>query len=278
MPTMSSQSPPHLRLATEAKDDVLITGASRGLGRHLAHEFARHGHRVAITARSQAALETLASELRQQHGAKVLVIAADLADRQACASIIEACREHGLAIRVVLNNAGMMPAGGMCSHRNEEIHRTINLNVRAAIDLSLAFVDDMRPARRGTIINISSLSSTHPIPGASLYGASKAFLSAFSRSLDRELDGTGLRCLDVRLGPMRTSMLASAATETHRWFAWLHRFASRPESVAEVIYDGYLTQRSRFSAGMLGALLHFGANLIRRPLRLPKLRKAATIG
>jgi uncharacterized protein len=233
---------------------ALITGASRGIGRALAHEFASHGHHVVLVARNLDQLETLAIELKATHGVDAQVCAADLTDADSTAHILEFCKRRELVVSTVINNAGVLSAGRMMDLAGSDVHSLININMRMAVELSLAFLPEMRARREGNIVNISSLASIGPVNGAGLYSASKAFLSHFSDSLSKELVGTGVECHTVVLGPVKTDMIA----ETH----WLHSLASSPDTIAEVIYDGVLAGRRKFSAGMLGASLLFASSLI----------------
>jgi uncharacterized protein len=216
---------------------VLITGASRGLGRALARTFAKGGFHLVLAARNAGQLETLAHELRTEHNVTIHVLGCDLATENGPQSLIELCRDKSLEIGAVINNAALLPHGASHTLSPRIAREVIHLNIRAATELTLAFVPGMVAQGRGAIMNISSLASMAPLQSAGLYSASKSYLSVFSRAMHRDLAGTGVVCLDVTLGPMRTSMLTGEAgtANTLGRFRWL---AIEPQSAADIIYDG----------------------------------------
>ncbi len=232
---------------------VVITGASRGLGRSLAAEFAGGGHELVIAARDLGALEHMALDLTSRYGVVVHACGCDLAADDGPRTLVEFCAQRGLEIAVLVNNAAVFSRATAHTLQKSEIHELINLNVRAITELTLAFVPGMIERHQGTIINISSLASLAPANSSSLYSASKAYLSTFSESLDRDLRGTGVECVTVRLGPVRTAMI-SGTSETPGLPRWLRWVAMQPETAAAVIFDGFLGRRRRFSAGLFGAL------------------------
>lgn len=233
---------------------ALITGASRGIGLALAREFASQGHNLVLVARDLDRLENLAIALKTHHAVDVQACAADLTEDESPGRIVEFCTRRGLRIDTLVNNAGMLSAGEMADMAAQDLHALVNLNIRAAAELSLAFASDMRERGAGCIVNISSLAGAGTVAGAGLYSASKAFLTSFTDSLRAELDGTGVHCHTVMLGPVKTDMLAETG--------WLHRLAASPDAVAEVIYDGMLARRKKFSAGLLGASLMLASNVL----------------
>jgi uncharacterized protein len=171
------------------------------------------------------------------------------------------CRDLRLDVAVVINNAAVLPVGPAASLPVAAVDEVIAVNIQAATGLALAFVPGMVARKSGAIINVSSLAGYHPIDGGSLYSASKAYLTMFSHGLDRELSGTGVACIAVTLGPVRTDMIAKQAASGAR-MGWLHRLAMPPESAAEIIFDGFVAGRRRFSTGLLGATVEAAVRVL----------------
>ncbi|HEV2359169.1 MAG TPA: SDR family oxidoreductase [bacterium] len=193
---------------------VLITGASRGLGREVARLLAARGAGLILTARGAGALEDAVAGLRDvasRSGAagEILAVAGDVAD----AAHAERLVRDGLArfghIDVLINNASTLGASPMPRLEAldprifEEIFR---INVAAPLRLIQLVLPQMKARRTGVIINVTSDAAVEAYPGWGGYGASKAALEHLTRILAAELDGTGVRAYIVDPGEMNTRM------------------------------------------------------------------------
>jgi uncharacterized protein len=227
----------------------------------LAWRFARAGYGLIIAARSQDALEDLAVEVERECQVPVHALVCDLASASGPRALHAHCRQHQLDVAAVINNAAMLPYGEAAALSSAAARDLINLSIRATTELALAFIPDMVARKSGAIINVSSLAGYYPIDGGSLYSASKAYLTMLSQGLDRELAGTGVACIAVTLGPVRTDMIAKQAAAGAR-MGWLHRLAMPPESAAEIIFDGFVAGRRRFSTGLLGATVEAAVRVL----------------
>src|SRR5258707_6442224 len=143
---------------------ALITGASKGLGVTFAEELARRGADLVLIARSKDALQTLAARLTAQYGAKHYVIAADLADPSAIEDIFTELAEQGLAVDLLINNAGLGLSGRFLDHDHSKEQASIQVNVQALVGLSHRFGRAMSARGRGGMINIASNSAFQPRP------------------------------------------------------------------------------------------------------------------
>jgi NAD(P)-dependent dehydrogenase (short-subunit alcohol dehydrogenase family) len=200
-----------MQLATSV---VLITGASRGLGREIARVFAARGARLILTARGADALEATAAQLRAAtllggRPAEVLAVPGDVGN----AGQAERLVGRGLArfgrIDVLINNASTLGASPM--PRLEALdplifEETIHINVTAPLRLSQLVLPQMKARGRGVIINVTSDAAVAAYPGWGGYGASKAALEHLTRILAAELAGTGVRAFLVDPGEMNTRM------------------------------------------------------------------------
>jgi short-subunit dehydrogenase len=175
---------------------ALVTGASAGIGRAFAIELAARGHDLVLTARRRERLDQLAAELHKTHGARSHVVALDLADPAAPAALAASVADAGMAVDVLVNNAGYGVPGSLVS-QPWPIHRDfIQVMMTAPVELCWRFLPGMRERKRGTIINVASLAGLLPgSAGHTLYGAAKAFLIRFSQSLAFENGALGIKVL-----------------------------------------------------------------------------------
>lgn len=182
---------------------ALITGASSGIGLELARVFARGGYDLILTARREERLQALADEL----ACRVLVVSVDLAKNKGPGRLLAAVAEHGLAVDVLVNNAGMAATGPLHRLPRQAMRDLLQLNVRALTELTYAVLPDMIERGRGRILNVASVAAFQGVPGLSLYSASKAFVLALTESLSEDLHGTGVTVTALCPGPTRTEMV-----------------------------------------------------------------------
>jgi short-subunit dehydrogenase len=181
---------------------VLITGASRGIGCGLAREFAAHGARVALVARSAEAIEKLAADLGGD------AYPADLADAGVLDGLF-ARVEHDGDVDMLVNNAGIDETGRFSDMAPDTIEMVMRINLVAPVELCRQAMTAMVPRGRGHIVNVSSLAAMVTFPGLAVYGASKAGLSRFTAGLRAELNGTGVGTTLVELGGVKTDMVGN---------------------------------------------------------------------
>lgn len=179
---------------------VLITGASSGFGAAAARRFANAGWNVIATARRGERLRILADEF----SGKIHIAAFDIRDEAALAATIEAIPANFADIDVLVNNAGL--ALGTAPAQQSELtqwRQMIDTNITALVTLTHRLLPTLI-ARRGAIINISSVASSYPYPGGNVYGGTKAFVKQFSLGLRSDLHGTGVRVTSIEPGMAET--------------------------------------------------------------------------
>jgi short-subunit dehydrogenase len=185
---------------------VLITGASRGIGRELARGFAAAGADVALVARSAAGLEELAQEL----GGRAYAV--DLTDRDELRGLIARIEADG-PVDILVNNAGDESVGSFTAMDADTLEFVIHLNVLAAAELTRQAVPGMLARKRGHIVNISSYAGVVIPPNLVTYSATKAFLTHHSVNLRFELKDTPIGVTKVELGEVaETGMLEKGRT------------------------------------------------------------------
>jgi NAD(P)-dependent dehydrogenase (short-subunit alcohol dehydrogenase family) len=191
-------------------DVVLITGASKGLGRAIAQQLARLGHPLIINARGEEELREVEQELSQF--TRVVAVAGDVSE---IAEEIAARGEREFGrIDILINNAsdiGPTPMPPLELYPWDALLRVFKVNAVAPFHLIQLLLPGMRSRGRGTIVNISSDAGVNAYPGWGGYGASKAALEHMSRILAKEIEGSGVRVLIVDPGDMNTEMHRLAA-------------------------------------------------------------------
>jgi NAD(P)-dependent dehydrogenase (short-subunit alcohol dehydrogenase family) len=187
------------------KDVVLITGASKGLGRAFAHELARLGHPLILNARGAEELREVERELSQF--TRVVAIAGDVSE------IAEEIAARGVQefgrVDVLINNAsdiGPSPMPPLELYPWDALLRVLKVNAVAPFHLIQLLLPGMRSRGHGTIVNISSDAAVNAYAGWGGYGGSKAALQHMSRILEKELEGSGVRVLVIDPGDMNTEM------------------------------------------------------------------------
>jgi short-subunit dehydrogenase len=179
---------------------ALVTGASSGIGRAFAVALAERGSDLVVVARRRPELDTLAAELIGAHGRSVEVIAADLSDPAQRASVEARVADRSRPVDLLVNAAGFGTQGFFADLPLDREEREVLLNVLALVRLTRAALPGMIERKRGGVINVSSLAGDQAIPMWATYSATKAYVTTFSRAVDSELKGTGVRVHVLRPG------------------------------------------------------------------------------
>ncbi|MDX3095012.1 SDR family oxidoreductase [Streptomyces sp. ME19-03-3] len=203
-------------MSHEQADSVpaaLITGASSGIGRCYAEQLARRGYAPILVARRADRLGALAESVRRDTGLEATVLAADLADPDDLARVEQTVLDHD-SLEVVVNAAGLGALGPLREAAPGDLDRLVAVNVLALTRLSRAALLAFERPGSGTLINVSSIGAFHAPPGGSAYAASKAYDLHFSRALQREVEGTGIRVQVVLPGPVRTEFFEASGVDS----------------------------------------------------------------
>ncbi|MGQ0622603.1 MAG: SDR family NAD(P)-dependent oxidoreductase [Panacagrimonas sp.] len=189
-----------------SKPLTLITGASAGIGEHLAEVFAANGHDLVLAARRLDRLEALAKRLSRSAGIQAHCFESDLSTDAGPRELHRAVSAAGLEVGILVNNAGLLTDGPFLDQDLASQSQIVAVNVRALLELSHLFGGDMRKRRSGRILNICSTSAFQPVPGLATYAASKAFVLSLSESLGIENEAHGITITALCPGFVKTDM------------------------------------------------------------------------
>ena len=198
-------------MTVSSKGTALVTGASSGIGAAYADRLARRGHDLILVARDRGRLELLARRIGDETGRKAAVLAADLNVPGDLAEVERVLRDDP-AVAVLVNNAGVGATAPLLESDLGHMSRMIALNVEALMRLTFAAAPAFVARGSGTVINIASIVAVAPETLNGVYGGTKAFVLAFSRSLQHELADKGVRVQVVLPGATATDFWSVAGS------------------------------------------------------------------
>jgi hypothetical protein len=236
---------------------TLVTGASSGIGAEYARALRARGGAVVLVARRQDRLGALAAALGGEPG--VIVLATDLAREGAAREIHDELERRGLAIDGLVNSAGLGLTGPFASQPERAIRAMLDVNTRAVVELTRAFLPAMLERRRGRIVNVASNAAFQPIPYLAVYAATKAFVLAYTEALADEVAGSGVRVQALCPGITATEFLDVSETRADLRVRRLPMLT--PQEVVRASLEGLESGRLRVVVGLSNRLLGF---LVRR--------------
>lgn len=193
---------------------ALVTGASSGIGKALAHGLAARGHDLVIVSERASELALTADEIRRRHGVQVRMIVLDLAHAQAAHLLHDKTRD--LEVDILVNNAGFFFFGEVADADPVRANAMLQLHVVTPSLLCTLFGRDMRARRRGHILIVSSISAWRDFPGIGYYGSSKKYLRGFARALRSELAIYGVNVTCLAPGATATALYDPAVVPVER--------------------------------------------------------------
>jgi uncharacterized protein len=183
---------------------ALITGASSGIGEEFARQLAAMGYDVILVARRKERLENLAEELPTN----ARVLTCDLGSE--AEGLPSRVARLGVDVELLVNNAGFGLRGHFADLDAGREAEMVRVNCEAVVTLTHAFLPAMIERGQGGVITVASTAGMQPLPYETTYAATKAFAISFMEALSMELRGTGVKCLVVNPGPVKTEWQAVA--------------------------------------------------------------------
>jgi short-subunit dehydrogenase len=226
----------------------VVTGASSGIGRALAREFAEHGFDVLITAEDHDGLREVEREL-ESTGVRVTSVAVDLRDPQGVEALATAVEAAG-PVDAIAFNAGVASSGGFASGPDlkDELD-VVAVNVTSQVHLARRVLPGMVRRGQGRVLFTSSVSALAPAPYLAVYAASKAFVLSFAEALRHELRNSGVTVTALLPGPTDSEIFERSGMEDTRLGADPHK--SEPDDIARQAFEALMEGKDKVVAGRL---------------------------
>jgi len=244
---------------------ALVTGASSGIGADLARELAKDGHDLVLAARRVEPMNRLADELKGL-GARTTVIAVDFSRPGAVSALAADLGARGLAIEVLINNAGLGDNAKFHQEEPGRIAEMLQVNVVALTELTRALLPAMVERRRGRVMLVASTAAFQPGPNMAVYCATKAYVLSLGEAIAHELRQTGVSVTVLCPGATETGFSKVANTEN---IALFKSGMTRRMSSADVARQGYRalkTGRRMLVTGWMNRVMAFSTRLTPRSL------------
>ena len=233
---------------------VIITGASRGIGRGIAEVFAKQGANIAFTFRSSDEKAKALEDELSANGCKIKGYKSDASNfndaQQLAADVLE---EFG-SIDVLVNNAGITKDGLLMRMSEDDFDNVMDINMKSVFNMTKAVLRPMLKQRKGSIINMSSVVGVKGNSGQANYSASKAAINGFTKSTALELGSRNIRCNSIAPGFVETEM--TEALEEDQIQEWRNSIPLKRGGTSEDIANSALFLASDMSAYVTGQVLH----------------------
>ncbi|PHQ33943.1 SDR family NAD(P)-dependent oxidoreductase [Rhodopirellula bahusiensis] len=240
---------------------TLITGASSGIGRELAIQFAKGGNDVVLVARSEDKLRELASEIETQSGQRATVITSDLSHADAVNQLCNELTQRSITIDTLVNNAGFGALGKFSELSADRQTDMVMVNVVALTRLTRQLLPGMLQRNRGGVLNVGSIAAYQAGPNMAVYYATKAYVLSFTEALREELSGTELHVTCLEPGPTETGFGEDSGMGKLDVFS---STAMTAKDVALAGYEGFLKNEDIVIPGWKNRLMVTSAGFLPR--------------
>ena len=234
--------------------NVIITGASRGIGKGIAEVFAKHGANIAFTYHSSDEKAKALEKELSVNGCKAKGYKSDASDFEAAQQLVKDVMDDFGSIDVLVNNAGITKDGLLMRMSEEDFDSVMNTNMKSVFNMTKAVATPMLKAKSGSIINMSSVVGIKGNAGQANYAASKAAINGFTKSIALELGSRNIRCNAIAPGFIETEMTEALGEETVK--QWRAQIPLKRGGTPEDIANTTLFLASDLSSYVTGQVIH----------------------
>lgn len=231
-----------------------MTGASKGIGLALAHEFAQHGHDVLLVSRDGERLKKIVEQFKVLYKVTVDYKVADLSQTGSALKLYTELREHGIEINCLVNNAGIGYMGPFADMSLPRLDELMQLNMVSVSELTRCYLNDFLERNEGRILQVASTAAFLPGPFMAAYYASKAYVTSLSHAIAYELKGTNVSLSILCPGATKTNFFPAAGMENSMLEKGYTGMMS-PEAVAKIAYRGLQKKKLYIVPGVMNKIL-----------------------
>jgi len=231
---------------------VLITGASSGIGKETAYEYAKHQYNLVLVARRKDRLVAIKNDIETQQKVKVHVFAMDLSKLDSAENLYEEVINMNLKIEVLINNAGFGIHGDLVTNNLQKLEDMLVLNMITLSKLTRLFAGEMVHNGGGHIINLASAAAFQPVPTFAAYSATKAYVMNFSDAVAYELKDKNVKITTISPGATQSEFGSVAGFDENNNF-----FDKTPSSkdLAHFIYQSMIKNKTNTIHGIKNFIL-----------------------
>ena len=233
---------------------VIITGASRGIGKGIAEVFAKQGANIAFTYRASDKKAKALEVALSSNECKAKGYKSDASDFEAAQQLATDVMEEFGSIDVLINNAGITKDGLLIRMSEEDFDSVMDVNMKSVFNMTKAVIRTMLKQKKGSIINMSSVVGVKGNSGQANYSASKAAINGFTKSTALELGSRNIRCNAIAPGFIETEMTEVLGKEQVE--EWRNSIPLKRGGTSEDIANATLFLASDMSAYVTGQVLH----------------------
>lgn len=238
---------------------TLVTGATAGIGKQIAIECAKRKLNVFLVALPESGINDFADELKTEYQTEVYSHAVDLTKYDAPQQVFDFAQSNNIIVDKLINNAGVGFNGNFDSVTAELTDKMILLNIRASTLLMLYFLPQMKKLKKAHILNISSFAAFSPVPLKSVYAATKTYLFFLTRSLNKELKGTGVKVTSI----YPTGVTSDRTKELIQKTSFMSRISTlSPEKVAQIAVKNMLNGKKFVVPGLTSKIYYYFGSIL----------------
>jgi 3-oxoacyl-[acyl-carrier protein] reductase len=239
---------------------VIITGASRGIGRGIAEVFAKHGANIAFTYSSSVESATALETQLVESGIKAKGYQSNAAEFAEAQKLVDAVISEFGTVDVLINNAGITKDNLLMRMSEEDFDKVINVNLKSVFNMTKAVQRQLLKQRSGSIINMSSVVGVKGNAGQANYAASKAGVIGFTKSVALELGSRNIRCNAIAPGFIETEMTAKLNEDVVQ--GWRDSIPLRRGGTTEDVANACLFLASDLSAYVTGQVMNVDGGML----------------